>query len=126
MKFKLFTALVLALVGQLSALAISGPHVTFDCYKSPNSTNTLKLTMRNNGPDTVAQGTALYYFYYTSAHSSVQTHVFHAATELRKGAIFDVLVPAPAGTSVNRCGCSLTPIRVRPEAAPYPPERSTQ
>lgn len=124
MTMKVFTALGLALVCQLSTLAVPGPNTTFDCYKSPSSTNTLKLKMRNNGPDTVPKGTALYYFYYTSRKASVQTHVFHASKDLIKGAIFDVLVPAPPQTSVYRCGCSLTPITVRPEVGPRPTEVS--
>ena len=124
MRTRLFTCIAFALVCQLSALAVSGPNATFDCYKSPGSTNTLKLKLRNNGPDTIAQGTALYYFYYTSAHSSVQTHAFHASSDLPKGKIFDVLVAAPPATNVYHCGCSLTPITVRPEVAPRATERT--
>lgn len=119
---KIFACIALALVFQLSALATSPPNATFKCYKKPNSPNTLTLHMRNNGPDTIAQGTALYYFYYTSRKASVQTHVFHTSKNLPKGEIFDVLVPAPPETSVYRCGCSLTPITVRPEVGPRPTE----
>lgn len=120
---RIFTGMAFAVVCQLSALAVAGPNVTFDCYKNTNSPYTLKLHMRNNGPDTVPQGTALYYYYYTSAHGTVHTHLFHASKDLHKGDIFDVLAPAPPETPVVRCGCSLTPIKVRPEVAPVDPIR---
>lgn len=119
MKFKIFACMVMVLVCQLSALAVSDLNVSFKCGKYTN-TRTLMLRMRNNGPDTIPAGTRLYYYYYTPNEQTVKTHGFNAANDLPKGKIFDVLVPAPPSTQVSRCGCSLKEIKVPAELGPRP------
>jgi hypothetical protein len=117
MKTKVFACLLLAAVFQLSALAVSTPHVSFRCRQG-TSTSALSLDVRNEGPDRLNAGTKVYYYYRTpqSVMSITGSHILH--TRLDKGDIFSVPLSDDSQTPITECGCSLNPIRPTARTTP--------
>jgi hypothetical protein len=115
MKSKILVSLILAVVFQLSALALAAPHVRFKCQKK-QSDSALILDIRNDGPDTLAKGTKIYYFYRTSPSAEAVSGTHTLDADEQKGGIFSVFLSVEWQKPIVECGCSLKPILLVPRA----------
>jgi hypothetical protein len=106
MKKKLIACMLGVVVVHLTATAASGPRVSFRCAQD-HTAKSLTLKVRNEGPDRLAAGTTVYYFYLTPASdmSLVGSQVLES--QLDKGGIFTINVAGDAETQISECGCSL-------------------
>jgi hypothetical protein len=112
-KSKAVAALLLLLLLHLSAPALNSLHVHFTCRQG-SSDSGLVLGVINDGPDTLPEGTVVYYFYATpqSALTITGSHTLDA--DLPKGGVFKVTLSDASQTKITACGCSLKPFKPRP------------
>jgi hypothetical protein len=106
MKSRTFALFLLALVFQLSAPGLVPPRLTFSCQKK-SSNSALILDVRNNGPDTLPQGTRVYYYYKTSQTAAAITGSYTVNADMQKGSIFSIYLGSAWETPIVECRCSL-------------------
>ena len=82
------------------------PRVRFQCQQN-SSAAALVIDVRNDGPDSLTQGTTVFYFYRTPESDMSITGSHQLASRLDKGGIFSVRLADNAQTHITECGCGL-------------------